>query len=154
MIPLLTILYIVGSTFGNPISTMAERPGLITQNCPCYNLMTCLDSELNALSFGVSTYKGYQSYYNNTINNVLTNIENKLNLSKYRFPPTKRYFNVPLCMFPESQTNEVYKNKVRYLNTMDSDFVTTKKRYEDLFSIYSIRLMRILNRLNVTDDES
>lgn len=146
MIPLLMVLSILGSTtFASPI---------VQEDCPCYNLMTCIDSELSALNFGVTTYTGYQGYYNNTINNVLSNIEDKLGLSEYRFPPTRGHFNVPLCTFPESQTNEIYKSKVRYLNTLDSNFVTTKKRWEDLFNIYSTRLANILAHLEASDDES
>lgn len=139
MFDALLMLITLSTTF---FSSVAPSP-----YCPCYNIMTCLDSELRALRFGVFSFENNQRYYNNTINDVLSEIEKKLNSSPFEFPPTMERFNVPLCVFPDTQTNRVYKDKVKFLNKMDTDFVTTKKRWENLFDIYVSRLDAILTKL-------
>lgn len=131
--------------------------------CPCTQTSTCLDEKLTMLSLNVASYKGFQGYFNDTLHPLLATIENKVGLHAYKFPPTDDGSgsrsgsgsggDVPTsCISSSSQTtNQVYQEKLKFLNVIDNDVVSAKKRWEDLAALYSTRLLKILNHLNALE---
>lgn len=128
--------------------------------CPCNQTSTCLDEKLTMLSLNVASYKGFQGYFNDTLHPLLATIENKVGLHAYKFPPPKAFAtddgsgsDVPTsCISSSSQTtNQVYQEKLKFLNVIDNDVVSAKKRWEDLVALYSTRLLKILNHLNALE---
>lgn len=128
--------------------------------CPCTQTSTCLDEKLTMLSLNVASYKGFQGYFNDTLHPLLATIENKVGLHAYKFPPPKAFADdgsgsgdVPTsCISSSSQTtNQVYQEKLKFLNVIDNDVVSAKKRWEDLAALYSTRLLKILNHLNALE---
>lgn len=113
--------------------------------CPCHNQLTCIDEEINKLQVGIADYKSTQEYYNKTFNEEMSALEHVLGLPKYEFPTTRSPVSIPICTFSEQETDDVYRDKVKYLNSLDINFVTIKKRYEDIFGIFNERLQRIVD---------
>lgn len=130
--------------------------------CPCTQTSTCLDEKLTMLSLNVASYKGFQGYFNDTLHPLLATIENKVGLHAYKFPLPKAFADdgsgsdVPTSCISSSSsssqtTNQVYQEKLKFLNAIDNDVVSAKKRWEDLVALYSTRLLKILNHLNALE---